>query len=344
MTSTRLATLLALSLAVASCDDSGRPAHGAASSLIIVAADSLWAEVEPDVEAALEPRIFTVRDEATFDVTQISPTDPAWTDLRRFRQVLPIGRPGDFWVAPALDDGGPANLPAIVETQDVWARGQGVTAVVLPDADPAGALRSQLAELGALLDRRYRSYALSRMFVSEIDTALQDSLRRDEGFSILLPKVYRRTDLDDTQVFRNHAELGGVLMRTFAVTSRPGVRAGLDAAGVLTWRDSVAAYAYDLSQRVDTTRVETRELPGGILEVQGVWESADPSWPAAGPFIDRVVPCPGQDRTYFVDAWLFAPGKKKYEYMIQLETILDSFRCGDAPPVTSPPGDLQTGG
>jgi hypothetical protein len=42
------------------------------------------------------------------------------------------------------------------------------------------------------------------------------------------------------------------------------------------------------------------------------------------------VPCPAQDKTYFIDAWLFAPGKKKYEYMIQLQTILNSFRCGSA--------------
>jgi hypothetical protein len=31
---------------------------------------------------------------------------------------------------------------------------------------------------------------------------------------------------------------------------------------------------------------------------------------------------------YLLDAWLYAPGKQKYEYMIQLQTILDTFRCG----------------
>ena len=35
-----------------------------------------------------------------------------------------------------------------------------------------------------------------------------------------------------------------------------------------------------------------------------------------------------QDRMYLLDAWLYAPGKEKYEYMIQLQTILGSFRCG----------------
>jgi hypothetical protein len=63
-------------------------------------------------------------------------------------------------------------------------------------------------------------------------------------------------------------------------------------------------------------------------ELQAVWQnppSAD--WPAAGPFIARVVACEEQDRLYLLDAWLYAPGRDKYEYMIQLNTVLDSFRC-----------------
>ena len=42
------------------------------------------------------------------------------------------------------------------------------------------------------------------------------------------------------------------------------------------------------------------------------------------------VPCPEQDRHYLVDAWLYAPGKDKYEYVLQLETILGTFRCRGA--------------
>lgn len=39
------------------------------------------------------------------------------------------------------------------------------------------------------------------------------------------------------------------------------------------------------------------------------------------------VTCDEQDRTYLIDAWLYAPGREKYEYIIQLETIVDSFSC-----------------
>ena len=64
------------------------------------------------------------------------------------------------------------------------------------------------------------------------------------------------------------------------------------------------------------------------IQIQAQWRNPpERGWPAGGPFITRAVTCESQDRTYYVDAWLYAPGKEKYEYMIQLETILDSFRC-----------------
>ena len=48
---------------------------------------------------------------------------------------------------------------------------------------------------------------------------------------------------------------------------------------------------------------------------------------AAGPFIARAVRC-GEHVIYF-DAWLYSPNprRSKYEYMMQLEEILNSFTC-----------------
>jgi hypothetical protein len=65
-------------------------------------------------------------------------------------------------------------------------------------------------------------------------------------------------------------------------------------------------------------------------QIQAVWQSPPEAyWPAAGPFILRAIRCAEQDRLYLLDAWLYAPGREKYEFMIQLETILDSFRCDE---------------
>ena len=68
----------------------------------------------------------------------------------------------------------------------------------------------------------------------------------------------------------------------------------------------------------------------GVEEVQGAWQNPpDSNWPAAEAFVLWAVPCPPQDRLYLIDAWLYAPGKDKWEYMLQIETILESFHCGE---------------
>jgi hypothetical protein len=72
------------------------------------------------------------------------------------------------------------------------------------------------------------------------------------------------------------------------------------------------------------------DRPEGSFEVHSIWRSSDQTLPAAGPFLNRVILCPEQNRTYFVEAWLFAPGRRKYEYMIQFQALLDSFECGAA--------------
>jgi hypothetical protein len=77
------------------------------------------------------------------------------------------------------------------------------------------------------------------------------------------------------------------------------------------------------------------------VEVRGIWSSDEKGWPGAGLFRTRVVSCPDQDRTYLVDAWLYAPGVEKYEYVVQLETILDSFECEGA--ASTPPAVRGTG-
>lgn len=335
MKSARQACAVLLLLTAPACNlDRTRPALGKANSIVIAAPDSIWAAVGDSVVLALGPRIFTVRDERTFELTYVSPTSPQWRDLRQIRQVLAIGAPDDPWIQPLLENGvAPAHLPAIVERQEVWARNQLVTGIVLPPGGGAADVLAVLDSVGAQLDFRYREYARSRMFVSGVDSALRDTLARTAGFSLLLPDVYRYQQIDSSWVFRNHSEMSGTLQRAILVTWRSGVSPQLGVELATAWRDSIGDVAYDPRQDVETARFETRALAvdsGPGFEVQGIWKSEDASWPAAGPFITRLIPCPDQNRTYLLDAWLFAPGKAKYEYMIQLNTILDSFRCGPA--------------
>jgi hypothetical protein len=321
-----LASLLASSFLLASCDPGrARLAYGDVNRIIVVAPDELWEVVRDSVQRALEPHIFTVRDERTFEVTQVSPTDPNYPTLRQFRQVLVIGAPEHSWVEPVLT-GDAIALPAIVDRSDIWARNQIVTALALPADRLVQGTYEQLPALFRHFDDRYRQHVLQRMYVSGRDTVLQRQLAGTAGFSLLLPQLYRQEQREGVHLFRATAEMGAQVIRTVTVAARPGT-APFSAEQVMAWRDSLGSALYDPPHQTLRERFETRERGAHAVEVQSSWSARDNGWPFGGPFVARAIPCPAQDRTYLVDAWVFAPGRPKYEYLIQFQILLDTFAC-----------------
>jgi hypothetical protein len=324
-----LSAVLLAPMLLTACDRAGsRLAYGDVNRIIVVAPDDLWAVVQDSVLSVLEPRIFTVRDERTFELTHVAPGDPNYPTLRQFRQVLTIGHADHSWVEPALADADVVTGGGIAERQDVWARRQLVTALVLSRENPVQSTFDQLPELRDLLDRRYRDFVRARMFASDPDTALQRRLAQEAGFSLLLPNLYRSERRDEAYVFRTETDMGAQLMRTITVVSRPGADP-VSAEEALAWRAELAGRIYDPPQVTLQERFEASpldHLPGAVL-VQGSYSATDRGWPFGGPFISMAVPCPAGNRTFFVDGWIHAPGRPKYEYMIQYETILASFQC-----------------
>jgi hypothetical protein len=314
------------------CGPSGTIAHGTENSIIVVAVDSLWSQVQDSVNQALETRVYTVRPEKTFKLTQVSPESQDWVTLRQFRQVLAVGTPQDQWVAEALKKSSESqpNPPALLQVNDVWVRDQRVTVLVLPHEGSAQAVLSLLPRLHALLDQQYRVYVHDRMFASGANEAKADSLKEHAGFSLRLPKIYRERDVNDsTYVFFTDKSEGDPLVRWITVTWRTGAQP-LKAATILDWRQQLAQGFYDWKQTVDTTHLATDTVAGfpGALEVRGVWDGTVKNFPQAGPFVTRVIPCPAEHRDYLLDAWLYAPASDKYQYMLQLDAILGSFDCG----------------
>ncbi|HSJ08912.1 MAG TPA: DUF4837 family protein [Longimicrobiales bacterium] len=318
--------LVSAAAVLAGCERTGS-ARGDVNSIIIAADSGLWAAIGDSVMRALEPPVFAVRNERTFNVTHVAPNDSIWPEMRGLRQVLVIGAADDAWVSPVLDRANQPDASGIVRTSDVWARNQFATALVLPATGDAAAALPQVGRLAAFMDSTFRQYAIQRMYTSAPDSALRDSLLEHRGYGILLPNVYQALDRGESlSMFQTSTQVGGDLVRNILIASREGVSEP-SAEAAVAWRDSLAAEQYNPAQITERARVDSTPVPGGV-EIQGVWTGTDPSWPLAGPFIARMVVCPQQNRTYLVDTWLFAPSRKKYEYVIQLQTILSTFECG----------------
>jgi hypothetical protein len=117
------------------------------------------------------------------------------------------------------------------------------------------------------------------------------------------------------------------LIRQVTVASRPAGEIEPTAEAASAWRSDLAA-RFTHPPQVTETLPEVREVQlGGAtgVQIQGLWSNPPGEWPAAGHFITRMIDCP--ERTFLIDAWLYAPGIPKFEYMYQLNAILDSFAC-----------------
>ncbi len=310
-------------------------AYGDPNAIIVAAAEEGWAAMEDSVFTVLGPDVYTLRTERTFRLTHQVPAGENWLRLRKFKEVVLIGGPDDPWLTEplaSLDEGTTYEVPGIVQAEDVWATNQHLTLMLVDtNGDVPAQVYAMVGEVHSTIDERFRQGALQRMFVSGTKENLADSLRTMAGFTLTLPDVYQWVADDSLYIFRNDNPDPAELIRQFSVTWITPIPEPLPVDSLMDWREAVAEESYDYPQVVDRTDLHQRVLALGdmaVTEVRGPWENPPGSWPAAGPFIFWTVACPEQNRLYYLDAWLYAPGKDKWEYILQLETIMRSFRCG----------------
>lgn len=334
------AVALVLLIAATACDQ--RQAYGDPNAIVVGMPEERWTSVQEILREELQPTFLTVRDEETFRVTWKDPADADWPVLRQFRQVLLVGSPEDPWMEDALDKArrNDADLtpPSLVQVFDVWARGQVVNLMLVPAGAGESTIRPLADSLQSILDEQYRQISLSRMYASGRNDSLSVQLERNRGFTLDLPRVYYWDVQDSVWIFRNDNPDPSELIRQIAVTWISPIPEDevLTEEWMAAWRQELVNGYYRDRQVTDLQRAELSRGRLGereLVQLQAGWTNPpDESWPVAGPVIMRGVKCPGQGRLYLVDAWLYAPGQDKYQYMIQLETILNSFRCTDSIP------------
>jgi hypothetical protein len=322
-------TIIALaSLALPGCK--APQSFGERNSIIAHADPDLWEEVGPEVMEALEQRVFTTRKERKFEVTFVAVGDTLWENMRVWQQLVVLGTPDDPVVERLLaaSQTPDAEPPAIVQARDIWARNQQASVLLLPAASQAEAVRGLLPELYTLLERQYDEWVLERMYTTGVNDSLSAALA-ESGFTLRLPNVYLYALEDSVFRFGNPYRQGDTdLLRSILLTWRSGLEV-VTPEWLRAWRDEIDETSYTtpqdvLSEGLRSATIEVDGLTG--LELRGLWQDRS-DFPAAGPFITRAIACPKQNRTYLMDAWLFAPGRDKYPYLRQLEILLDSFRC-----------------
>lgn len=329
-----LALLCVFTLLAVGCGKS-QP-YGQQDSIIVIMPDSVWAEVEDTTYAAIERPVETVRRQSKYHVTQVDPGTPQLSQLKLWYQVVVVGPPSDELVQQVLDAAGTDRVtpPEMVSAGSIWSRGQVVRAVVVPPDRMAEAWTAHLDDLYADIEGTYRRFVEERMWTSGRDTALADTLADRYGFSLIVPKVYEVIEGDRLVIFRNDNPRPADLIRSISVSWRSPAPDSLTPELAYEWRGGIDSLHYGTAQGITPdTSAPRRFLHDGheALEVTGNWSDEGP-YPAGGPFTLWLVRC--GDRVYLLDSWIYAPDPErgKYQYLLQLEWIRDTFRCGEGAP------------
>lgn len=306
------------------------PSVETVNHIAVATSTEIWEALEQEITAALEPRTFTVRDEQILDIAYVHPADVASSSLRRMRQVLLIGSARAPLIAEALAGRNWQELtpPVVIQLSEVWARQQRVTVALLPEAAGPGVVEPLLPRIRDLFLQQFDEQIRMRMAVTAPSELLPERLREVAGFTLVVPRNYQYEQAGSNLfVFRNEEPGSTPLIRTITVDSR--AREAVD------WTaEEVAAWRAGLAERVNDPPHVTETLPESLqgeigdqltIQIQGVWSNPPGEWPSAGPFVSRIVECP--ERVFLIDAWLYAPGQEKYEYMSQFDIILDTFQC-----------------
>lgn len=309
-------------------------------NVLVIAPDTLWTRIEDATAEALRPDLPGLPREATYRIGQRSSESVSESDLGSYRQIIMFGAPADGRIAEALAtaEAIPDPSTGVQQRSDVWARGQRVILVLLPSDGQVEAALHLLPAMATLVDETYRTITGQRVYARGIDADLTRQLAAD-GIGLQIPPPYRRVQADDAaRRFMTFGSDQNRLIRSLLVTWVSMDDAGPTTEPALGWREEVADRYYDASQTVLTESVKARPIgpDARSLEVGGVWQGMIDGRMHAGPFISRVIDCTDQNRRYFLDAWVLAPGTPKYTYIIQMEAVLDSFGCSPQPVAEDP--------
>ena len=362
MTRTLAVVTLLTALALSGCEAViGTPrAVGEIPEILVVADSATWeGPVGEAIRAELAQPIATLpNNQGAFKLKHRVLTPRTYDGIQAARNVVfaaPIdedSRVGEFLrnrIDPASQQAiRSGNAVGINLRPSLWASGQ---LVVLATASDDQALTSQILrrgpELRAAFDSLAHQATYADMFARGRQTALEDSLARDHGWTVNIQHDYVK--VQDTTVtaagrtgeFVRYRRVLTETWRDFFVFVEDDVRevpppSELDALTdslLQTFARGVRDVSYvqlDFERPIRQDTVSVQGQPA--LETRGLWYMTNDLM--AGPYVRTAYVDPATDRLFVYYGMVFAPDRRldKREFLRQLEVIGRTVRPASPPP------------
>lgn len=313
-----------------------RDALGSLDKIIVIADSTQWVDIRDDVHAALDHIIYSPQPEPAFEILQKNPDELG--ALQRFPNLLVIGTldaeqemqvlldkllTGDAISRVAQDSA------FLFNKQDPWARQQLLGLAVSKDLPT---LKKNLKKHGERLFNLYDEHLSANMLHTLFDHFEQKEITKmlmdKHGWSVRLQADYF--------VAVDSSDIRYVWLRRFnpqrwiSVYWEPADDPSmLSKEWMLSRRDQVIRPMYDGDYIYEKGVIQTQEKVVNFknryaIRLDGVWQNDEHIM--GGPFRSFGFYDENDGRLYMIDLAVFAPGRRKYPYLRQLEEIASTFK------------------
>ena len=313
-------------LTVLACSERIPYATGREDEVFVIIDRGTWDGLQELLKATFEKERRIVQWERIFSLQRVDPDE--FPRYRARKNLLIVGRVAGQRTSELIQELLPAaSMEKVVEKgggvfaiENPYREGQIAFVIAGMDTD---AIRETIEKssdslfeiLWARVKERIKERALHRL-----NRRLIEMIEEKYGWSLKLPQQYRLSKEEENVVrFTRHYpdrlvsvywEEGGELTQSSCLEKRAWLgKAFFDGDTLLP----------------EMTSVRDAELDGArAVRIDGVWQNEGQVM--GGPFISFCIRAPVVNRNYLIDGLLFAPGKKKWIYLAELEAIVESFQ------------------
>lgn len=297
-----------------------QPPHAAGkdTEIITICQDSTYKLIEDELKSSLERVIYTPTTEYIFSITQIPPSK---FNIHKFRKnILVIGKVGEGFIDSLLAEEAKQEKQRgnyIFGETDLFVRGQALLIIATPEEIT---LKRVIIENRDLIFNFFGNGVRKRLKYSLYKDGAQFlGLRGKYGFSISVPKGWIiKEDKDGFLSFMRHRP-----DRIISIYWQDKPYSEIDKQKAIEMRNKIARRYFESDYvNHELTRFYKVKFHNRVAyKLDGVWQNDKRVM--GGPFRSYIFNT--EERFYFIDMHMYAPGVKKWYYLQQLEIICDTF-------------------
>ena len=115
----------------------------------------------------------------------------------------------------------------------------------------------------------------------------------------------------------------------FTLDSLLSLRTEVSKPYILYKPEDPESYLLTETDNFDVTRREINFKGRYAVDLKGLWKIN--KYYMGGPFISYTMVDESKNRLYYIEGFLFSPGKPQRDHMRELDTILKTFKISDTP-------------